>query len=156
MVIFMHFYFVGIKGTGMSALANILVDLGHQVSGVDYSKKYFTEATFNRSIIVENFENYKLDKNYFYIIGNAFKLHDITKEIMEKGFHFEYYPQFLETFFKMKKIGISGSHGKTTTTSFTSQLIDEDINVLIGDGKGIGKEMLSIFYLKLVSIKIIF
>ena len=140
MVIFMHFYFVGIKGTGMSALANILVDLGHQVSGVDYSKKYFTEATFNRSIIVENFENYKLDKNYFYIIGNAFKLHDITKEIMEKGFHFEYYPQFLETFFKMKKIGISGSHGKTTTTSFTSQLIDEDINVLIGDGKGIGKE----------------
>ena len=43
----MHFYFVGIKGTGMSALANILVDLGYEVSGVDYNKKYFTEATFS-------------------------------------------------------------------------------------------------------------
>ena len=38
----------------------------------------------------------------------------------------------------MKKIGISGSHGKTTTTCFTSSLIGENANVLIGDGTGIG------------------
>ena len=69
----MHFYFVGIKGTGMSALANILVDLGYEVSGVDYNKKYFTEATFSQSIVVENFDNYHLDEKYFYIIGNERK-----------------------------------------------------------------------------------
>ena len=124
----------------MSALANILVDLGYKVSGVDYNKKYFTEATFSQSIVVENFDNYHLDEKYFYIIGNAFKLADITKEIKELGYHFEYYPSFLENFFKMKKIGVSGSHGKTTTTSFAHQLIKEDINVLIGDGTGRGNK----------------
>lgn len=124
----------------MSALANILVDLGYKVSGVDYNKKYFTEATFNQTIVVESFDNYHLDEKYFYIIGNAFKLADITKKIKELGYHFEYYPSFLENFFKMKKIGVSGSHGKTTTTSFTCQLIKENINVLIGDGTGRGNK----------------
>ena len=75
----MQFYMVGIKGAGMSALANILCDLGHDVIGVDYNKKYFTQATFNNSICCENFENYMLKKEYFYIIGNAFKLSKITK-----------------------------------------------------------------------------
>lgn len=134
----MQFYMVGIKGAGMSALANILCDLGHDVIGVDYNKKYFTQATFNNSIRCENFESYKLKKEYFYIIGNAFKLSKITEEIISNGYNFEYYSEFLESFFKMKKIGISGSHGKTTTTCFTSRLIGENANVLIGDGTGIG------------------
>ena len=136
----MHFYFVGIKGAGMSALANILVDLGHEVSGVDYRKKYFTEATFRDSIKVENFDNFHLEHSYFYVIGNAFKVHELTKKIQELKYNYEYYPKFLESFFKMKKIGISGSHGKTTTTYFTSQLIKQKLNVLVGDGYGCGNE----------------
>lgn len=136
----MHFYLIGIKGTGMSALANILVDIGHEVSGVDYNKKYFTEATFRKSIKVDSFENIKLRKDYFYIIGNAFKLSDIASKIKDSGYEFSYYPQFLESFFKMKKIGISGSHGKTTTTYFASQLIGSKINALIGDGSGVGND----------------
>ena len=82
----MHFYFIGIKGTGMSSLANILVDLGYEVSGADYDKKYFTEATFRKEIKVEKFENCILDKDCFYIIGNAFKLFDLTNEIKEKNY----------------------------------------------------------------------
>ena len=136
----MHFYLVGIKGAGMSALANILIDLGYKVSGVDYNKKYFTEASFRTSIHLESFNDYLLKEDYFYIIGNAFKLSDITKEIIDLNYRFEYYPQFLESFFKMKKIGIAGSHGKTTTTFFTSQLIDKPINTLVGDGTGFGNK----------------
>ena len=124
----------------MSALANILVDLGYEVSGVDYNKKYFTEATFKKTIKVENFENCVLDKKYFYIIGNAFKVADITNEIKNMNYNYQFYPQFLESFFKMKKIGISGSHGKTTTTFFTAQLIDKKINALVGDGTGFGNK----------------
>lgn len=134
----MQFYLVGIKGTGMSALANILSDLGHNVMGVDYNKKYFTQATFRNKIVCETFENYHLKKDYFYIIGNAFKLSDVTKKIIKNKYNFQYYSDFLESFFNMKKIGISGSHGKTTTTCFTSSLIGENLNVLIGDGTGIG------------------
>ena len=124
----------------MSALANILVDLGHDVKGVDYDKKFFTEATFRNSIIVEKFENCILNKEYFYIIGNAFKMSEITKRIIREGYQYSFYSDFLEDFFKLKKIGISGSHGKTTTTFFTSQLITKKINALIGDGTGIGND----------------
>lgn len=134
----MKFYLVGIKGTGMSALANILVDLSHEVYGVDYNKKYFTEATFRKSIVVENFENINLKEEYFYIIGNAFKIHEITNKIKELGYQYNYYPEFIENFFKMKKIGVSGTHGKTTTTSFISQVLKEKTNSLIGDGTGYG------------------
>ena len=134
----MNYYLVGIKGTGMSALANILVDLGHNVKGADYDKKFFTESTFRKSIKVEKFENCILSEDYFYIIGNAFKMFELTNEIIKRNLQYSYYPDFLEQFFKEKKIGISGSHGKTTTTSFSSQLIDKPINVLIGDGSGFG------------------
>ena len=74
----------------MSALANILVDLGHDVSGVDYNKKYFTEANFRKSIIIESFENYTLKEKYFYIIGNAFKLADVTNEIVKMNYKYQY------------------------------------------------------------------
>ena len=33
-----HYYFVGIKGTGMAALAEVLFDLGNQVEGSDIEK----------------------------------------------------------------------------------------------------------------------
>ena len=124
----------------MSALANILVDLGHKVSGVDYSKKYFTEATFRNLIEVESFDNFILKKECFYIIGNAFKLHEVTKKIIELNYEYEHYSKFIESFFKMQKIGISGSHGKTTTTSLISQLFSQDLNVLVGDGYGRGSD----------------
>ena len=134
----MIYYLIGIKGTGMSARANILADLGHGVKGADYDKKFFTEATLRESISVEKFENCNLSKEYFYIIGNAFKVSDITKKIISSGYNYLFYSNFLEEFFKMKKIGISGSHGKTTTTFFTSQLVTKKINALIGDGTGVG------------------
>lgn len=136
----MKFYLVGIKGSGMSALANILKELGHEVYGVDYSKKYFTEANLSKFVKCENFDDYKLKEEYFYVIGNAYKLSDITIEIINKNYQYSYYSEFIESFFTMPKIGISGSHGKTTTTCFASLLIDSDINVLIGDGTGIGNK----------------
>ena len=39
----MKYYCIGIKGTGMSALAIILKQLGNSVSGSDIDKHFFTE-----------------------------------------------------------------------------------------------------------------
>ena len=122
----------------MSALANILVDLGHEVRGADYNKKYFTEDTLREKIIIDSFKDCQFDNSYFYIIGNAFKLSEVTKKIKELEYNFMYYPEFLESFFNMKKIGVTGSHGKTTTTFLASQMISKKINVLVGDGYGRG------------------
>ena len=38
------YYFIGIKGSGMSALAIILKQLGHNVAGSDLDKHFFTES----------------------------------------------------------------------------------------------------------------
>ena len=43
----MKYYCIGIKGSGMSTLANILSDLGHEVSGYDDARGYkFTEEEY--------------------------------------------------------------------------------------------------------------
>ena len=39
----MKYYFVGIKGTGMSALAKLLKDQGNEIVGSDVIEHYFTE-----------------------------------------------------------------------------------------------------------------
>ena len=45
----MKYYCIGIKGAGMSTLANILSDLGNEVSGYDDTVKYkFTEEGLNK------------------------------------------------------------------------------------------------------------
>ena len=36
----MKYYCIGIKGAGMSTLANILYDLGNEVEGYDDAKEY--------------------------------------------------------------------------------------------------------------------
>ena len=44
----MKYYCIGIKGTGLSTLAQILCDLGNEVSGYDDSTKHkFTEDRLN-------------------------------------------------------------------------------------------------------------
>lgn len=39
-----HYHFVGIKGSGMSSLAQIMHDLGHEVQGSDIENYVFTEV----------------------------------------------------------------------------------------------------------------
>lgn len=39
------YFFVGIKGAGMSALASIMYDLGYEVMGSDVDKHFFTEKS---------------------------------------------------------------------------------------------------------------
>ena len=47
----MHFYFIGIKGSGMSALAIILKQLGNIVSGSDFDNYLFTEDELRKNDI---------------------------------------------------------------------------------------------------------
>ena len=52
----MKYYLVGIKGTGMSALALTLHSLGYEVIGSDKEEKYFTEKELkNKNIKILSF-----------------------------------------------------------------------------------------------------
>ena len=53
------YYFIGIKGAGMSALAVILKQLGYEVSGSDLGKHFFTES----ELIKNNIPFYEYNEN---------------------------------------------------------------------------------------------
>lgn len=129
----MLFYLVGIKGSAMSALAKILNEEGHLVMGVDVLEDFYTSKDLN-GIHLEDFDHMNLKDSYFYIIGNAFMNHDVTKYIMSKGWKYLSYPKFLVYHFKNKKwLTIAGTHGKTTSTKMLSTIL-KDTTSLIGDG----------------------
>lgn len=136
-----NYYFIGIKGTGMAALAILLSDLKHNVSGCDLNKHFFTEQPLiDRGIKIDTFENAKIPDNSVVIIGNAF-LDDfpLVKEVKNNKKISSYrYHEFLGEFMKSYiSLCVSGSHGKTTTTGMLASVMSEfDGGYLIGDGTG--------------------
>ncbi|MCL2522071.1 MAG: Mur ligase family protein [Erysipelotrichales bacterium] len=142
----MIYYFIGIKGAGMSALALILNDLGESVLGSDVEEYYITEEPLlERNIEILNFNINNLREDYTYIIGNAFLKHFETIYIKEMKFRHFLYQDFINEYFNdsYRKIAVSGTHGKTTTTKIISDMFkasNQKINTLIGDGTGFGSK----------------
>ena len=135
------YYFIGIKGSGMSALASLLFDLGYEVSGSDKADHFFTEKSLNdREIKIYDFSADNIKKNMIVIQGNAFK--DDHVEVLkakELGLKIYTYQEMLSKLSnKYKTITVAGCHGKTTTTSMLSHVLDNitGCNYLIGDGTG--------------------
>ena len=134
------YYFIGIKGTGMSSLAVILKQLGNDVSGSDISKHFFTESELIKNNIP--FYEYNADniKDGMTIVKGA-SIHDDNPEVIkarELGLRiYEYNEMVGELSSKYKTICVAGCHGKTTTTNmFSIALRSQGISYLIGDGTG--------------------
>ena len=137
----MKYYFVGIKGTGMSALAQILKKLGYEVEGSDKSDHFFTEdALIENGIKIYEFNKDNITEDMIIVQGNAFK--DTHEEIVranELGLKIYSYQDMVGKLTKMfKTITVSGCHGKTTTTAMLSHVLGSitGCNYLIGDGTG--------------------
>ena len=135
-----NFYFIGIKGTGMAALALILDKLDHNVSGCDLTKHFFTEDLLvENNIEIQSFEEAIIPDNSIVIIGNAF-LEDFPLVTQARKnnqcyrYH-EYLGLFMENY---HTICVTGSHGKTTTTGMLSSMMSnfDKTGYLIGDGSG--------------------
>ncbi len=137
------YYFVGIKGTGMAALARILHDKGHQVLGSDIEKETFTQAPLLAAgIKILPFDPANLKPGMIVIQGNAFDDdHPEIKRAHELGLKILSYPEAVENEVKNHtSIGIAGAHGKTSTTALLSHVLAavKPTSYLIGDGVGKG------------------
>lgn len=134
------YYFIGIKGSGMSALAVILKQLGYDVSGSDIEKHLFTEA----GLIENNIPFYGYDanniKNGMIIIKGASIKEDNVELVRacELGLEILEYNEMVGKLTRdFKTICVAGCHGKTTTTNmFSLALKTRGISYLIGDGTG--------------------
>jgi len=137
------YHFIGIKGTGMSALAHILYDSGEKVQGSDVNKRFFTQGSLEeKNILILPFSEENIKEDYTVIAGNAFpEEHIEIKAAKEKGNKFYRYHEFLGEWLKQyTSIAVTGAHGKTSTTGLLSYVLDAayPISYLIGDGTGKG------------------
>jgi len=136
----MIYYFIGIKGSGMSALACVLYDLGYEVTGSDKTEHFFTEEELlKRNIKILPFDENNIKENMIIVKGNAFN--DENKEVVRaKELNlkiYTYQSMIREVTDKFTLIAVSGCHGKTTTTKMLSKVFENiGINYLVGDGSG--------------------
>ncbi|MCA0171546.1 UDP-N-acetylmuramate--L-alanine ligase [Bacillus sp. RAR_GA_16] len=137
------YHFVGIKGSGMSALAQILSDIGYSVQGSDVEKRFFTqEALEQKGITILPFGEENIKEDMTIIAGNAFDdQHEELVKAREMNLPVYRYHKFLGDFIqKFTSIAVTGSHGKTSTTGLLSHVVGaaEPTSYLIGDGTGSG------------------
>ncbi|WP_034550800.1 UDP-N-acetylmuramate--L-alanine ligase [Carnobacterium funditum] len=137
------YHFVGIKGSGMSALALILHDKGFKVQGSDVDKYFFTQKNIeDAEIPILTFDEKNIHEGLTIIAGNAFS--DTHKEIVaakKMNLPIIRYHDFLGEFLKLyTSITVTGSHGKTSTTGLLAHVMSTiaDTSYLIGDGTGHG------------------
>lgn len=132
------YYFVGIKGAGMSSLAAIMHDLGYKVSGSDLAKHFFTEKSLDeRNIKYYPYNKDNIDKDMIIIKGASIKEdHEEIVKAKELNLEIITYEEMVGRISReFKTICVCGCHGKTTTTALMSKAFDK-INYLIGDGTG--------------------
>ena len=136
----MIYYFIGIKGSGMSALACVMSDLGYTVMGSDKPDHFFTQDSLDeKGIKIFDFNPDNIKEGMVIVQGNAFN-DDFIEVVRAKELNLKIY-SYQEMIDKLthdtKLIAISGCHGKTTTTTMMSTVFENiGINYLIGDGTG--------------------
>lgn len=135
-------FFIGIKGTGMASLALICDNLGYQVSGSDIATHFFTEDPLReRGIPIFDFNPKNIKDNTIVVAGNAFldDHEEIIAARLNQTVTFYRYHEFLgKVMENFRSIAVSGSHGKTTTTTMLKDMLEAQYKTgyLIGDGRG--------------------
>ena len=121
-----HLHFVGIGGAGMSGIAEVLLNLGFQVSGSDLSQSVATKrlkklgATLYLGHAEQNLTNADV-----VVISTAVS-QDNPEVLAARARHIPVVPRamMLAELMRLRQgIAVAGTHGKTTTTSLTASIL---------------------------------
>ncbi len=121
-------YFVGIGGISMSGLAEILHNAGFQVSGSDREKSALTESLAQKGIKVfygQRYENITPDIDCVIFTSAISKDNPEYKATVSLQLPMLTRAQLLGQLMRNydTSIAVSGTHGKTTTTSMVSEIL---------------------------------
>lgn len=139
------YHFIGIKGSGMSSLAQIAYDMGHEVQGSDEETYFFTQEKLEqRNIPMYGYNAENIKEGFEVILGNAFdETHIEYRAAKDLGLKIYTYAQFLGKLLdEIPSIAVTGAHGKTTTSTMVSNIFKHNFvtSYLIGDGTGHGEK----------------
>lgn len=124
-------FFVGIKGTGMSGLAEVFLSLGATVAGSDSDETFYTDARLHDL----NIPLYHLDdtesirKPYDFVVHSAAYNHQTQLQLQyfqAHGIPVYTYPQILGELSKQTfSVAVAGVHGKTTISGMSATMARE-------------------------------
>ena len=122
------YHFIGIKGTGMSALAQIMHTLGYEVQGSDLEKHFFTQVGLEeKGIKILPYDENNIKEGMKIVLGASIT-DDNVEVIKAKSLDlniYSYSEMVGSLTRKFKTICVAGCHGKTTTTSMCSLVLNE-------------------------------
>ncbi len=137
----MHVHLIGVCGTGMGSLAGLLRDAGHRVTGSD-TGFYPPMGDALRRWGVETMQGYDpahLDPSPdLVIVGNVCRPTNVeARAAIDRGLRYQSMPAALEEQFlaPCRSFVVAGTHGKTTTSTLVTFLLDRagtDPGFLIG------------------------
>ena len=130
-------YIVGIGGSGMSSIAKYLFQKGLEVSGYDQRSSYVTNLLNNDGIKVDfDISNATYSSETLYIVSSAINIESTFLSDFVKQPNVLTRPDFLKLLSaSVDVIGITGTHGKTSTTALLAHMFkfnDIDISYIYG------------------------
>ena len=130
-------YIVGIGGSGMSSIAKYLFQKGLEVSGYDQRSSYITNLLNNDGIKVDfDISNATYSSETLYIVSSAINMESTFLSDFVNQPNVLTRPDFLKLLSSsVDVIGITGTHGKTSTTALLAHIFkfnDIDISYIYG------------------------
>ncbi len=133
-----HVHFVGIGGIGMSGIAEVLINLGYRVSGSDTKDSETTKRLTKLGAKITLGHSAEAVENADVVVASS-AIHNNNPEILEatnRRIPVIHRSEMLAELMRLKHgIIVSGTHGKTTTTSLMAtvlQAAEVDPTVVIG------------------------
>lgn len=142
-----NLYFIGIKGSGMCALALLLKRLGYYIMGSDVRETFYTDDMLRQAGIeyYEGFSAQNLRRNIHNIDAVVYSAaYSLTnnEELEEaaKIFTCLSYPEALGSFSRhITSCAVVGTHGKSTTTALIGVMIKElQLPLMVLNGARVG------------------
>lgn len=120
-------HFVGIGGIGMSGIAEVLHNLGYKVQGSDIAENYNTKRlqAYGINIFLGHHPENITNVSYVVISSAINNSNPEVQEALLKKIPVIKRAEMLAELMRLKcSVAISGSHGKTTTTSLVACLFE--------------------------------
>src|SRR3954454_13864431 len=137
-----HLHFTGIGGIGMSGIAEVLLNLGYQISGSDVKLSAITERLEQMGAkVYEGHQASNVGGARALVVSSAVdEQNPEVQEARRLGIPVIPRGELLAELMRLKYgIAVAGSHGKTTTTSMTATILNFanlDPTVVVGGKVG--------------------
>jgi len=133
-----HIHLIGIGGIGMSGIAELLINMGYDVTGSDLTETKITKRLRELGAKITNCHKKENVRGKDLVIYSSAIKEDNPELIEAKSINIPCIPrpEILGELMRMKEgIAVAGTHGKTTTTSMIAKILDKaafDPTLLIG------------------------